>query len=167
MNSPLIGDHIRTKDTITGEISQLQKLLIEIHIRELHNEVIKIDFYYKTTCLYCGYPCWYDWAEAYFMVPDCEVLFAINIWYFRSGGKVWWFGVPVDEKCSCAEGENIKVFVRVEFSDEDWFSSFSVYGSGWFTEGYNESFFEKLQDWYGGLLNWPYYSFTSWWWQWR
>ena len=41
-----------------------------------------------------------------------------------------WFGVPVNLNFSWAEGGHVQVFVRVAFSDEDWFSGLRVYGSG-------------------------------------
>ena len=37
VNSPLTNDHVIIKYHITGELKKIQKLLIQIPIRELHN----------------------------------------------------------------------------------------------------------------------------------
>ena len=52
--------------------------------------------------------------------------FDISVLAEKCDGLVcWWMGTLVVPR-----GSMYKFFVRVEFSDEDWFSSFSVYGSG-------------------------------------
>ena len=68
--------------------------------------------------------------------------FDISVLAAKCDGLVCrWMGTLVVPR-----GSRYKVFVHVEFSNEDWFSSFRVYGSGWFIEGYSESVFAKLRD---------------------